>query len=347
MSLPSALGPACVGLRVVVRRRLAGPPGPSGGPAMTDLLGVLEEWGERTISVRAEDGTLVVVDRADLVAGKPVPPRPSVRHRVSVVEAQHRALGSWPPVECEPLGEWRLRAAGGFSARANSGLLVGDPGLPWAEALGRVESFYTARDLPVWVQVVTGSAAERRLRDLGWRRARDTEAEVDLLVAGVAAARRAVRSGTPAPRADAPEVVVAERLDAAWLADDERARSYGEVARAVLEGPDLVGFASVRGPGGPVLAKGRVGMPEGPDAWAGLSDLWVAPAARRRGLGTAVVAALLSWAAERGAATAYLQVRGHNATALGLYTRLGFSRHHSTRYLRPPEEGAGAGVSRR
>ena len=42
--LPSALGPQCVGLRVVVRRRLPGETGPSGGPRMTDVLGVMESW---------------------------------------------------------------------------------------------------------------------------------------------------------------------------------------------------------------------------------------------------------------------------------------------------------------
>jgi ribosomal protein S18 acetylase RimI-like enzyme len=32
--------------------------------------------------------------------------------------------------------------------------------------------------------------------------------------------------------------------------------------------------------------------------------------------------------------TAYLQVRGDNPPALALYDRLGFSAHHSYRYLR-------------
>ena len=45
------LGPWCTGVRVVVRRILEGETGPTGGPAMTDLLGVLEEWGEPTITV--------------------------------------------------------------------------------------------------------------------------------------------------------------------------------------------------------------------------------------------------------------------------------------------------------
>jgi len=46
--------------------------------------------------------------------------------------------------------------------------------------------------------------------------------------------------------------------------------------------------------------------------------------------------AVLSWAAERGATTAYLQVRGDNPPALAAYERLGFVTHHAYRYLTAP-----------
>jgi N-acetylglutamate synthase len=61
--------------------------------------------------------------------------------------------------------------------------------------------------------------------------------------------------------------------------------------------------------------------------------VWVSPDHRRRGLGLVVMAGLLGWAAERGATTAYLQVRGDNPAALALYDRLGFRAHHTYRYL--------------
>ena len=72
------LSAADVGHRVVVRRVLAGETGPSGGPALTDVIGVLESWGEE-LAVRRRDGTLVVIRRADVVAGKRVPPPPPRR----------------------------------------------------------------------------------------------------------------------------------------------------------------------------------------------------------------------------------------------------------------------------
>jgi ribosomal protein S18 acetylase RimI-like enzyme len=48
------------------------------------------------------------------------------------------------------------------------------------------------------------------------------------------------------------------------------------------------------------------------------------------------MAALVDWAAERGATTAYLQVLGDNQPALALYAGLGFVEHHRYRYLAAP-----------
>jgi hypothetical protein len=73
------LGPHVVGHRVVVRRVLRGQTGPTGGPAMTDVLGVCESWSEGRVVVRREDGTTVEIAVADIVSGKPVPPRPPRR----------------------------------------------------------------------------------------------------------------------------------------------------------------------------------------------------------------------------------------------------------------------------
>src|SRR5689334_1612333 len=75
VSTRHGLGPHCVGQRVVVRRLLRGRRGPSGGPAMTDLLGVMESWSSEATTVRAESGELVAIPVADIVTGKPVPPR--------------------------------------------------------------------------------------------------------------------------------------------------------------------------------------------------------------------------------------------------------------------------------
>jgi hypothetical protein len=64
-------GPADVGARVVVRRRLA-------DGALGDLLGELRRWDELVV-VRDRTGAEHAVARADVVAAKRVPPAPARR----------------------------------------------------------------------------------------------------------------------------------------------------------------------------------------------------------------------------------------------------------------------------
>lgn len=339
----SGLGPHCVGKRVVVRRVLPGRTGPSGGPAMTDLLGVMESWDETSTVVVTADGTATTIALADIVSGKPVPPRPSPRMRVSPEEACRMSVTSWPAVVAEPLGEWLLRASGGFSARANSAMATGDPGVPLEEAVRRTHEFYARHHLPSWAQVVVGSATQEHLQECGWRLARPGEADSLFQLAPVAQATRAVRRLLPV---HTPEVVVDTTASAAWLANDSRAHRNLQAALEVLQGPDTVGFVSARPSvsrdetdGVSLVAKGRVAVC---GDWAGVTDVWVSSSHRREGLGLVVMHALLDWAAERGARTAYLQTRADNPPALALYERLGFVTHHTYRYLaaeRPPPAG--------
>ena len=327
------LGPHCVGQRVVVRRLVRGESGPTGGPAMTDLLGTMLSWSETDTVVAAESGERVRIALADIVSGKPVPPRPSVRLRVTAAEAERRALAGWPPVDTAALGDWVLRAAAGFSARANSVLALGDPGAPVDDVLAAAVEFYAARGLPAWAQVVVGSPEEAALVAAGWADARPGEAETEFQIASVAQLTRALRAETPPTRR---VLTVAATASDAWLADDDRARAIREAARAVLEGPADAGFVSVslvESTAAPVVAKGRISYA---DDWAGITDVWVSPKHRRQGLALTVLGGLVDWAAERGARTAYLQTRGDNAPALVLYDRLGFVTHHTYRYLRAP-----------
>ena len=73
------IGPESVGQRVVVRRAVPGERGPSGGPAVTDVLGVMRSWDGTTTIVETRDGTLVEVEIDSIVAGKPIPPPPPRR----------------------------------------------------------------------------------------------------------------------------------------------------------------------------------------------------------------------------------------------------------------------------
>ncbi|HZJ05235.1 MAG TPA: GNAT family N-acetyltransferase [Nocardioidaceae bacterium] len=337
------LGPHLIGQRVVVRRIVRGENGPSGGPALTDLLGVMESWASGVTTVRAESGQVTAILVDDIVSGKPVPPRPSPRQRVSAKEAELRATLSWPPLVTSPLGEWLLRASRGYTARANSVLAVGEPGLPFESAVEKVRDFYAAHDLPAWAQVVVDSETHHGFESAGWMPARPAEADTVFQIGSVSMALRSVRRGAPAVRRS---VVTGSTAGPDWLADDEDALAHGQPALDVLEGPDEVAFASLtagpeqraEGPvgtvgAGGVIAKGRAAYARD---WCGISNIWVSPSHRREGLAVDVIGALLEWGAQRGASTAYLQTRGDNPGALALYARLGFVAHHTYRYLRSP-----------
>ena len=107
------------------------------------------------------------------------------------------------------------------------------------------------------------------------------------------------------------------------------------MARDVLTRGEDVVFASVRFEAAPAplaaVARGAVS-----DGWLGVTAVTVAEQHRRRGLGTAVMAALQGWAAGRGATSVYLQIVAGNAPALALYRRAGFIEHHRYHYRRRP-----------
>ncbi len=323
------LGPHVVGQRVVVRRLLRGETGPSGGPAMTDVLGVCESWAEGLTGIRREDGSLVEIRTADIVSGKPVPPRPSVRMRVSADEVERRAAAQLRPFDVEHLGDWLLRCTGGSTGRTNSVLPVGDPGLPFDVALARVRVFYAERDRPAWAQVVVDSPVHLALVDRGWQRARPEESDSEVLLGSVAQVRRALRLPP-----GSPPVTRTSRVDRGWLVGNDRALASYESVRHQLETDDPadVVFAAVTLKNR-LVARGRATYAED---WVGLTDLYVDPAHRRRGLATVVLADLLEWAAERGASTLLLQVLADNGAAQQFYAGLGFRRHHAYRYLTAP-----------
>jgi GNAT superfamily N-acetyltransferase len=303
------LGPHVVGQRVVVRRVLRGETGPSGGPALTDLLGVCTAWGDGTCVVQPEDGDPVRVPIADIVSGKPVPPRPSVRQRVPAREAQERGFALFADLETRPLGGWVLRHSPTATARRANSVLAFEPaGVP--DAYEQVVAYYAATTGRPIAAVLPDSAEDAIFRGHGWV-AESHDADTVFQLTSVSQAMRALGRVT----GDTPDDGVRVELD---VAGDQA------TARLLLDTGERVG--------GGVAAYDR--------DWVGFRTLEVAPEHRRRGLSLRLMAELLDWGAERGATTAYLQVLGDNEPALALYARLGFREHHRYRYLTPGDASA-------
>lgn len=284
---------------------MRGEAGPTGGPAFTDVLGLCTAWADGVCVVEpSRGGPPVTVPVADIVSGKPVPPRPSVRHRVSARDAESHTAALFGSVEVVPLGDWAIRwepvVEGRARKRANSCLAMGSPGVPVSAALEQVADFYRSRERPAYVQVEQGSDVESAVVGAGWRPVAGGDAAY--LLASTALLSRDLRP-----------------TDGLVPVADE---GSGAV-RAVVPGER---------PGGPAIAEGRAALD---GDWLGVHGLVVAPQHRRRGLARAVMAALVAWGAEQGARTVWLHVETDNAPALAFYDVLGFAEHHRCRYYSP------------
>ncbi|TGZ05773.1 GNAT family N-acetyltransferase [Streptomyces rhizosphaericola] len=328
--------PADVGKRVSVRRRSAGG---GSGAEFTDTVGVLTSWNDGVVAITRKSGESVRILESTLVAGKVVPAAPARRRGPAASFAELAAVTAraWQPVESEPLGEWRLRAAGGFTRRANSVLPLGDPGLPLGEAFERIEQWYEERGLPPYVQTATGAEGAQEtlcaeLERQGWRR--EVTAEV----------RIAALAPVGDLDADVSAVRLAREPDAAWLSRYQRFSTPGPHVLRVLGSGPSVWFATVAGGARGEGAGAGSGDGEPPAAigrcvvdgrWAGFMAVEVAPEHRRRGLATAVMAALARRALDEGASAAWLQVEEDNEGARALYDGMGFAPHHRYHHFRP------------
>jgi N-acetylglutamate synthase len=251
----------------------------------------------------------------------------------TIIELERTAAAHWRGTEEQWLGDWLLRAAEGFTGRANSALPLGDPGLPLDEALAAVTDWYRARGLPPMIVVPTatgtepaGPSLDNQLSERRWA-TRPGPAFVmvaDLPLTGLRA------DSLPAGR----EVGVTSEPGDAWAAMYHY-RGQGHlppIARKVLTSAEVQSFVSISA-GDEVLAIARVSFADG---WAGITAVEVNPAYRRQGLGTAVTAAACQEASRRGITRVFLQAEVTNAPARALYENLGFRYSHRYHYRVAP-----------
>lgn len=252
-------------------------------------------------------------------------------------DLERAAARHWQAPEQERLGEWLLRAAEGFTGRANSALPLGDPGLPWPEAVARVTDWYRRRRLTPMIVVPFPLAGARRhrldnfLAERAW-----------LLRSGPAFVMTAAVADIAAP-ARHTDVQLDPEPDPGWLAAYRyRGQELPPIARTLLMSAPWQAFASVRrdgpenpeGPDGPrPVAVGRVSVA---GRWGAITAVEVDAGHRRQGLGAALTSALAAAAADRGAHRILLQVETGNTPARALYTRSGFRHSHRYHYRIAP-----------
>lgn len=291
----------------MVVRRIVGVRG--NRPQFTDALGELVGYDPTGLTVATRHGPVHIAHEA-VAAARRVPPR-----TVDVATLERIANAAWPAPDVDTLGDWTLRAAQGFTGRANSALPLGDPGLPPDEAIDAVVSWYRRRGLPPRMNVPLPLRADldAALDARGWATSQPTLVQTAPIAAVLAATT---------DRPDLPPVRLATEPDDAWLAVVARRKGgLPDAARQVLTAARSLRCASVDG--NLAIARGAVVRD-----FLHLALVEVAETARGRGLARHVTRALAAWGREEGAGTAFLQVESGNEPARRLYDALGFRTHH-------------------
>lgn len=228
---------------------------------------------------------------------------------------------AWPARRSGALGGWRLNASDGWSRRINACWPLGEPGLPVDEAIAATEAFYAEHGLPACFKLADGAVApvnlSEHLRARGYQPTHGTLVMVGEVASGPVDSAVTV-SDAPDPAFEAVLAASAagnladarERLDA--LA---RIPAPARFARLDLDGE--------------VAALGATAID---GDWAGIFGMRTLPDHRRKGLARRILGALLGEARVLGARQAYLQVEADNASAIGLYSGLGFTPAYGYRY---------------
>jgi N-acetylglutamate synthase len=295
----------------------------------TDVIGWIEALDATSVRLSSIDQQLHAIERSKIIAARHVPAAAGGPHprRISAHELQRHALPGWLAWH-EPLGEWTLRAGGGFTGRANSCHAVGDPGVSMQQAAEQIIRFATANAIAPMAQVIEGSSEERAIRELGWV---STYQPAAVLVSRLA--------DFLLDRPPDPAVQIRETLDPEWEQAYQQSRPNSAdpaIVRMILDGRPPRAFAAIAGEG-PDDHSGLAAIARGHrnGDWLGLGAVWTRRDHRRRGLATAMMAGLGHWAARQGARYSYVQVATVNDSAIAAYTRLGFVHHHRYLYLAP------------
>ncbi len=258
---------------------------------------------------------------------------------MDIEDLERAAALHWQAPETERRGDWLLRAAEGFTGRANSALPLGDPGIPLPEAVAVVQDWYRRRALPPMIVVpsVLHRAGHHRgtppgplenlLAERGW-----------LPRPGPAFVMTAAIADIPA-RTDT-DVRLDPEPDESWLALYRyRGQDLPPIARTLLMSAPWQAFASVRrdGPFNRTVACGRISVAGAPgEQWGAITAVEVDPAWQRQGLAAVLTSALAAAAASQGARRVLLQVETGNAPARALYFRCGFRDAHRYHYMIAP-----------
>lgn len=230
------------------------------------------------------------------------------------------SVAAWPPLDIEKIDNWLVRHGGGLGRRVNSvaPFATGPGEMPLAERIAAVEAAYKAKDMPPRFQVSPSTQPDDLDDELALR-GYEIEAPVFLMTRA---------ADVPAKNIGAVDVRIEEAASDAWW--EMYLEGFHRDARPVVaRANDYPVFASVENAKGGLDA---IGLGVAGDGWFGIFAMYTRTDARRRGLGSAIIAAFAEYAADKGRPKLYLQVERSNAAARAVYARLGFSVAYAYHY---------------
>lgn len=240
-------------------------------------------------------------------------------------QIEELSMNALPALQTVLYDGWILRFANGYSRRANSVNPL-YPGAGDVEAkIAACADLYRSRQQRV-VFKLTPSPFPANLDAVLHNQGYVAEGRTSVQLADLTRAEE--------PREAAQ---IADSLTDEWFGAYCRMNQVEERHRPTLAQmlPNIVGktaFTSLARDGR-VVACG-LGVLAGHSV--GLYDIVTDPSWRNQGLGQSLVLAILGWARQHGARTAYLQVLATNTPALRLYGRLGFQEAYQYWYRTKP-----------
>ncbi len=224
---------------------------------------------------------------------------------------------------------WLLRMSPGKAKRARSVNAHFGSTLPLAQKIAYCERLYAECGLPALFRI-TPFAKPANL---------ETELEVRGYVSFEPTRVQLMRLDHPPEALAVPDVdfvtpTAAGFAEAVGAIQEATAQQRAAFLERIIQSP-LATRAVVAMQEGRAVGTGTVMLE---DRMAGVFTMGTIPEMRGRGIGRAILAALLRWAWEHGATHAYLQVSANNAPALSVYRTFGFGDAYTYHYRGMPGE---------
>ena len=322
---------SALGQRVSVRIQING--------GYQDFLGVLEAPGE----IRKKDGSLAQFDQSSIYAWRIVEPITEVGKgsplSLRIREIELAAFHTWLPRFTQERGPWQIRIDSGITKRANSVLVLGDPANNSEHTLQQeiqdAQKLFSQSGLPLVFMVPTplGGRTEEFLRQNNW----ETNGEILTMIGDADVI-------TPADENFHLEVL--DNPSAEWLELESDQGLQELFTRTPASYISITQQSASRNAflnqengheqdndheqdKNEILARGRIGFD---NSWGILTRVFVKESSRGQGLGETIVRAAADIARRRNIRQLALHVDADNVSAIALYSKLGFRKHHVVRF---------------